>query len=281
MVLDSLEHGATWLVGVSAIAETAVAREMEYLLEIPGELLGFDVEGAKTFDSRSVDDIPTRGQGQHLTERGGVHTRVVGIGDLGSAEIGIGQETVDEGRFPHSTIAAEHCDLTLEQLHHCLNTIASLCRDEATFISHRLVEINHHVEIAQFVVIEDVHLIKYKDNRYAICLGRGKKAIDEGCGGLGIIDRDHQHCLIDIGGNDMTLLGEIRRLSDDLVAAVGYLSDKCSALVVGHKSYMVTHSHGVGAADALEAEVALYLTIDKLATVVGLDGVPASCITNY
>ena len=44
---------------------------------------------------------------------------------------------------------------------------------------------------------------------------------------------------------------------------------------------MVTHSHGVGAADALEAEVALYLTIDKLATVVGLDGVPASCISNY
>lgn len=281
MVLDSLEHGATWLVGVSAIAETAVAREAEYLLEIPGELLGFDVECAKTFDSRGVDDIPTGGQGQHLTERGGVHTRVVGIGDLGSAEIGIGQETVDEGRFPHSTITAQHGDLTLEQLHHCFNTIASLCRDGATFISHRLVEINHHVEIAQFVVIEDVHLIKYKDNRYAICLGRGKKAIDEGCGGLGIIDRDHQHCLIDIGGNDMTLLGEIRRLTDDIVAAVGYLSDKCSALVVGHKSYMVTHSHGVGAADALEAEVALYLTIDKLATVVGLDGVPASCITNY
>ena len=210
-----------------------------------------------------------------------MHTRVVGIGNLGCAEIGIGQETVDEGGFPHSTITAQHGDLTLEQLHHCLYAIASLCRDGATFIAHGLVEINHHVEIAQFVVIEDVHLIKYKDDRYAICLGRGKEAVDEGGGGLGIIDRDHQHCLIDIGGNDMTLLGEIGRLADDIVAAVGNVGDKGSALVVGHNSDMVTHCHWIGAADALEAEVALYLTIDKLATVVGLDGVPASCISNY
>ena len=82
MVLNSLEHGTTRLMGVGAITETAISREMEYFLEIPGELLGFDVEGAKTFDSRGVDDIPTRGKGQHLTERGGVHTRIVGIGNL-------------------------------------------------------------------------------------------------------------------------------------------------------------------------------------------------------
>ena len=44
---------------------------------------------------------------------------------------------------------------------------------------------------------------------------------------------------------------------------------------------MVTHSHGVGATDALKAKITFYLTVDKLATVVGLDGVPASCISNY
>ena len=96
MVLDSLEHGATWLVGVSAIAETAVAREAEYLLEITGEFLGFDVEGAKTFDSWGVDDIPTRGKRQHLTERGGVHTCIVGIGNLLGAQIGIRQKAINK-----------------------------------------------------------------------------------------------------------------------------------------------------------------------------------------
>ena len=82
MILDSLEHGTTRLMSMGAITETAISREMEYFLEIPGEFLGFDVESAKTFDSRGVDDIPTGGKWQHLTERGGVHTRIVGIGNL-------------------------------------------------------------------------------------------------------------------------------------------------------------------------------------------------------
>ena len=96
MVLNSLEHSATGLMGVGAIIETAVARELEYLLEITGEFLRLDVECAKALYSRGVDDIPTGGKGQHLTERGGVHTRVVGIGYLGSAQIGIRQEPVDK-----------------------------------------------------------------------------------------------------------------------------------------------------------------------------------------
>ena len=66
---------------MGAITETTISREMEYFLEIPGELLGFDVDGPKTFDSRGHDDIPNGGKRQHLTERGGVHTRIVGIGN--------------------------------------------------------------------------------------------------------------------------------------------------------------------------------------------------------
>ena len=82
MVLNSLEHGTTRLMGVGAITKTAIARAMEYFLGIPGELLWFDVEGTKTVNSWGVDDIPTGGKRQPLTARGGVHTRIVGIGNL-------------------------------------------------------------------------------------------------------------------------------------------------------------------------------------------------------
>ena len=60
--------------GVGAIIETTVARELEYLLEITSEFLGLDVECAKTLYSRSVDKVATLGQLEHLGERGGVHT---------------------------------------------------------------------------------------------------------------------------------------------------------------------------------------------------------------
>ena len=40
-----------------------------------------------------------------------MQTGVVGIGDLGGAEVGAWHEAVDEGGLPHPTVAAEECDL--------------------------------------------------------------------------------------------------------------------------------------------------------------------------
>ena len=90
-----------------------------------------------------------------------------------------------------------------------------------------------------------------------IGFGGSQETVDEGGGGLGIDDCDYQEGLIDVGGQDVALLGEVDALADDVVTA----------------------GFGVGGADALEAEVALDLTINQLA-IVGEDGVPAACILN-
>ena len=76
----------------------------------------------------------------------------------------------------------------------------------------------------------------------------------------------------------MALLGEVRCLADDVVLAVLDAVDE-GRDAVGLDGYCdaVTNSNWVGAAYALESEVAFYLAIKKLA-VVRADNVPTSCI---
>ena len=52
---------------------------------------------------------------------------VVGIGDLGGAEIGTGHETVDEGGLPYPAVAAEEGDLAGQQRCQFGNALACLC----------------------------------------------------------------------------------------------------------------------------------------------------------
>ena len=56
MVLQSLQHGAAWLVCVGAVAETALAPNLEQFAEIMAHLLALEIEGAETTDARRVDD---------------------------------------------------------------------------------------------------------------------------------------------------------------------------------------------------------------------------------
>ena len=79
----------------------------------------------------------------------------------------------------------------------------------------------------------------------------------------------------------MALFREVRRLSDDVVPSVFYSRDERRSLLVWHDGYTVAHSHGIGASNALQPKVSLYLTVNKLATVIGPDGVPAACILYY
>ena len=60
MVFERLEHSTSRFVGVGAVRETAVLREMEYLLEVAGQFLWLHIERAKAFDAWGVDEEPPR-----------------------------------------------------------------------------------------------------------------------------------------------------------------------------------------------------------------------------
>ena len=135
VVFEGFEDGTTRFVGVGAVGEAAVFCKSEDLGEVAGEFFGGHVEGAEAFDARGVDE-PGKGRrgsegrrerarrsldcarddtkGNHLAKSGGVLTEVVGGGDFGGAEVGLGDEAIDEGGLAYPTVATEERDLTFE-----------------------------------------------------------------------------------------------------------------------------------------------------------------------
>ena len=288
MVFEGLKHGAAGFVGVGAVGETAVFREAEDLGEVAGEFFGGHVEGAEALDARSVDEPPLdrlgdrrgklrdRPQWDHLGEGGGVLAEVVGGGDFGGAEVGIRDEAIDEGGFPHATVTTEQRDFPFEQGTQIFDAITRGGRDLFAGIADRLVELHHHLLVVQLVGVKAVGLVEDQHHRNAIGLGGGQEAVDEGRGGLGIVDRDHQEGLVDVCGNNVALFGEVLRATDNIVLSVfdfrnegaprqaqplGRLGDR--------KIYgdTITDGDGVGGADAFEAEGAFDFTINQLAIV--------------
>ena len=122
MILEGLKYGTAGFVGVGTVGETAVLGELEDLGEVAGELFGFDVEGAEAFDARGVDKPPAPHR-YHLGEGGGVLSEVMGIGDLGGTQVGIGHQLIDEGGLPHPAVATQERDLSLEQGAQRLNAL--------------------------------------------------------------------------------------------------------------------------------------------------------------
>ena len=79
----------------------------------------------------------------------------------------------------------------------------------------------------------------------------------------------------------MALLGEVGSPSDDIIAAVSYLHyESCFAIGPRCDAHTVAYSHGIGAANTLQAEVPFHLTLKSLAAV-RQDHVPASCVPYY
>lgn len=57
MLLYRFQNGTARLVGMGAIREAAVFRELEYLSEIACKLFPFDVERSETFNARRINQV--------------------------------------------------------------------------------------------------------------------------------------------------------------------------------------------------------------------------------
>ena len=264
--------------GMGAVGEAAVLGIVENFLEITCQFLGLHIEGAKALDAWCINHPPTL-HGNHLGECGSMKAGVVGIGDLGGAEVGAWHEAVDEGGLPYPAVAAKEGNLAGQQLLQGVDALACGRRNLQALVADGLIEGDHHLLIAGLVGREQVGLVEDEDNGHTIGLGRGEETIDESGRRLRIVDGDDEQRLIDIGGDDMTLLGEVDALADDIVAAILNLGDEGCTLLVGDNLNTITHSNRVGATDTLQAKVALHLTIKKL-VIVCEDGVPAACVLN-
>ena len=55
VVFDGLQDSTTWLMGVGAVGETALFRELKNLLEITRQFLALHIKGAEALDTWGVN----------------------------------------------------------------------------------------------------------------------------------------------------------------------------------------------------------------------------------
>ena len=273
MVFESFQYSTAGLVSMGTIGEAAVFGEVEDFLEITCQFFGFHIEGTEAFNTRCIHYPTSTLQRNHLGESSGMLSGVVGIRNLSSSEINTRHKTIDEGRLPYPAITTEEGNLAWEQGFELIDAFTRFCRNYTTFITDGLIECGKHLLVSSLIVGEQVGLIEYEDNGHAISLGRSQETVDEGSRGLRIIDSNDEQSLIDISGNDMTLLGEVDALADNVVATVIDVGNP----TFGINSHTVAYGYGIGTPDAFDTEITLDLTIKELA-IVGKDGVPATCI---
>lgn len=88
--------------GVGAVGEPTFPTSLEYFGEIVSDFVAGHFYCAESLDSRGVDQVAVgltgrRWEWEHFGECGSVHTGVVNVGDLSSAEVELRDKSIDKG----------------------------------------------------------------------------------------------------------------------------------------------------------------------------------------
>ena len=206
-----------------------------------------------------------------------MHARIVGVAYLRRAQIDTGQQSVYNRRLAHSAVSAEQGDAVAQHLHELIHALTGLRRHGDTLVSHCLIKVGHHPLIAHETVVEQVCLVEHEHHGHTVGFGGGKETVDERRACLRTLHRNDEKRLVYVGCDDVALLAQVLRFAYDVVLAVAYGCDECRVLAVELYLHMVAHSHRIGAADAFQTEVSLYLALHN-AAFDGLHRIPAAGI---
>ena len=138
---------------------------------------------------------------------------------------------------------------------------------------------------ALLVGLPIVCFVESEDDGHTIGFSGGQEAVDECGGGFGARDSHHQQCLVDIGGEDVALFGEVGGFADDVVAALVNFCDKgglaCGQFVARYRNGdSISHGHRIGRTNAAQAEVTLDAA-GHYAPIVCAHFVMAACVADY
>ena len=115
VLVEGFADGTTWLVGVRAVAETALFGDAENLREVVRYFVKLHIYHTETFDAWSVDEVRLFVDGIHLAEGGGVHTFVMIVRYLSCASMRVGHDLVDNSAFANARVARKEGDFALEE----------------------------------------------------------------------------------------------------------------------------------------------------------------------
>ena len=95
MFFYGTQHGTARLVAMRAVVESAIGREFEYFREVMCDFRTFHFDRTKTFDTRSVNQVTTIQQRNHLRKGGSMHSLVMVFGDIAGTEIDTWDQFID------------------------------------------------------------------------------------------------------------------------------------------------------------------------------------------
>ena len=232
-VLHCLEDCAARLMGVGAGLVAAVVGDAEHFREIGGDLLRLDVHQAEAPDAGGVDDEAAAACGVDLVECGGVAALTVFVRYLRGLGVEGGVDGLDEGGLAHSGDAAEEGDAAaVALLPEGVHALAGEDRDVHYGVAGVGVDaVEESAFGLQLLGDVEVGLVEeYRDGNL-VSLAGDQEAVDEWPFGLGAVEGDDEVGGVDVGGEDVTLAGEVGGLADDVVLPREDLGD--GALVYG------------------------------------------------
>ena len=161
------------------VAEAAVFRKLENILEISADFGRFHVESAETFYPRSVYRPSAARQSQHLTERCGVHSCAVNLAYAGSAQVKPRYKAVEQRAFAHSAVAAEERYLVLEQRLKFASHRIGNRRHLLAGIAYSLVKVYHHALVFHLFIGEQIGFVESKGEARRLIKQAGLKINDK------------------------------------------------------------------------------------------------------
>ena len=207
------------------------------------------VKCSKAFDARCVDNVAVTRHGKHLGKSSGVHAFVVIGGDCAGFDIQFRKDGIDKGGFTYSGMSGEERYFPFEFFFYSVDSLTGFGGYLETRVTDGSIKIDKSVQVAKLVFVVSVCFIEDDIDGYAVCLGRCQKTIDECSGGFRIIHRYHQHTLVEVGGKDVRLFGQVGRTPDNIVLSVfNFVDERCSFLIQ-YDLHMVAYCHRIGATD--------------------------------
>ena len=200
--------------------------------------------------------------GEYLGEGSGVASFEAPVGDVAHLEGESGAKGVEEGTFAHAAVAGEEDGLAGDKLLHLVEPRTFEGRNLINGVSCGGIDALHLVVYLPKLFVVKVHLVEEDAGGDVVGLSGDQQAVDETRGGAWEAEGGHDAQQIDVGGDDVRLLGELGGAADDVVLAVGDIVDDAGAVVLQLEEDMVAHGHGVCLLVAPQAIVTAQPAVD-------------------
>ena len=267
---------------MGTVGEMAVVEHLAHLGKEVRQFLGGEVDHTKLLDAWSVDE--ERGfdlvvaciDREKFGKGSGVFAFEAPLADLARFEVKRGVDGVEESRFADTTVAAEERDFARDEFFDCIDAHTGESRDLEDRVAGVGIDSFDFVVDSPKLIVVEVALVEYDDRGDMVGFGGDEEAVDKASRGAREAEGGDNTELVDIGGDDVSLLAEFGSATDDAVAAIIDCGDKTRAIVEDLEGNMVADGDGVGLLVAANAEIAPQAAGESFAAV-GQHIIPTTC----